>query len=193
MGASVLWVSVPPWLPWNLFLFLDTGFGPTLGLVPFEYYDRLSKRNQAIYRKSDAIVEIPLLDPALLHPFVGLLKQALERDDRRAVEGASAHLCLGTTEMLDAPPVAVKVLAVRPSRSWGELHGLYTNEEDAKPEIRVWMRTARKKRVVAFKTFLRTLLHLDYVHLDLKDSFHTEGFFRRESSLFKQLVPPPQS
>ena len=101
--------------------------------------------------------------------------------------------------MLDAPPVAVKVLAVRPSRSWGELHGIYTNEEGETAEIRVWMRTARQKRVVAFKTFLRTLLHellhhLDYVHLDLKDSFHTEGFFRRESTLFKELAPtPPRS
>jgi hypothetical protein len=51
---------------------------------------------------------------------------------------------------------------------------------------------------VAFRTFLRTLLHeighhLDYEYLKLADSFHTEGFFRRESSLFTQLVPatPP--
>jgi hypothetical protein len=56
------------------------------------------------------------------------------------------------------------------------------------------MRTARYKRVVAFRTFLRTLLHeighhLDYHCLKLSDSFHTEGFFRRESSLFRQLVP----
>jgi hypothetical protein len=40
---------------------------------------------------------------------------------------------------------------------------------------------------------LRTLLHelnhhLDYEVLKLEDSFHTEGFFKRESSLFKQLV-----
>jgi hypothetical protein len=56
------------------------------------------------------------------------------------------------------------------------------------------MRTARHRRVVAFRTFLRTLLHeighhIDYEHLRLADSFHTEGFFRRESSLFRQLVP----
>ena len=56
------------------------------------------------------------------------------------------------------------------------------------------MRTARQARVVAFRTFLRTLLHeighhLDYTHLKLAESFHTEGFFRRESSLFHQLVP----
>ena len=48
--------------------------------------------------------------------------------------------------------------------------------------------------MVAFKTFLRTLLHevchhLDYMHLRLQDSFHTQSFFQRESSLFYQLVP----
>jgi hypothetical protein len=42
--------------------------------------------------------------------------------------------------------------------------------------------------VVAFRTFLRTLLHevchhLDYTYLRLPDSFHTQGFFQRESSL----------
>ena len=31
--------------------------------------------------------------------------------------------------------------------------------------------------------------HVDYERLGLADSFHTEGFFKRESSLFKQLVP----
>jgi len=50
------------------------------------------------------------------------------------------------------------------------------------------------KRLVAFRTFLRTLLHelghhVDYERLGLQDSFHTEGFFRRESSLFHQIVP----
>ena len=31
--------------------------------------------------------------------------------------------------------------------------------------------------------------HLDYHALKLADSLHTEGFFRRESDLFRQLVP----
>jgi len=56
------------------------------------------------------------------------------------------------------------------------------------------MRTAKQKRVVPFKAFLRTLLHefchhLDYELYKLPDSFHTEGFYKRESSLFHQLVP----
>jgi uncharacterized damage-inducible protein DinB len=55
------------------------------------------------------------------------------------------------------------------------------------------MRTARHKRVVAFRTFLRTLLHevghhVDYTLLRLGDSFHTQGFYARESHLFHQLV-----
>jgi len=56
------------------------------------------------------------------------------------------------------------------------------------------MRPARGCQVVRFRTFLRTLLHelchhLDYDLLALPDSFRTEGFYRRESSLLRQLVP----
>jgi hypothetical protein len=57
------------------------------------------------------------------------------------------------------------------------------------------MRTAAHGKIVSFRTFLRTLLHELVHHLDvtvfgLDDSFHTEGFFRRESSLVRQLLPP---
>jgi hypothetical protein len=90
--------------------------------------------------------------------------------------------------------VRLRVRAVRPTSRWGELHGLYTPDPPRPPTIELWMRTARHRRVVRFRTFLRTLLHevghhLDYEYLRLADSFHTEGFFRRESSLFHQLVP----
>jgi hypothetical protein len=58
----------------------------------------------------------------------------------------------------------------------------------------LWMRTAKHKRIVAFRSFLRTFLHefchhLDYHLYNLPDSYHTEGFYKRESSLFHQLVP----
>ncbi len=48
------------------------------------------------------------------------------------------------------------------------------------------------RQVVAFRTFLRTLLHelchhLDYTYLHLRDSLHTQGFYQRESSLFAAL------
>ncbi len=162
--------------------------------MPFSYYDRLSQRAQAIYRKSDETTSLPLPQAELLRPLVAELRAALGRDDRRTVELAAGRLASGLASHLALPPLVVQVLAVRPSARGGELHGLYTRDEDRAPRIQLWMRTARHRRVVAFRTFLRTLLHelghhVDYELLGLADSLHTEGFFKRESSLFHQLVP----
>jgi hypothetical protein len=166
--------------------------------MPFAYYDRLSARSQAIYRRSDGVSEIPLPHPEMLRDLVGGLRLALEGGDRKAVEVAASLLGRGLTEMLEVRPVTVQVLPVRPTSRGGELQGLYTPDARRTPRIQLWMRTAHHRRVVAFRTFLRTLLHeighhLDYEYLKLADSFHTAGFFRRESSLFMQLLPatPP--
>lgn len=162
--------------------------------MPFAYYQRLSARDRAIYRLSDAVTSVTLPRPGELTSLVAELRLALESEQRASVEAASASLATGLARQLDLPPVRVEVLAVRPSADWGELHGLYTREAGRTPRIQLWMRTAHHKRLVAFRTFLRTLLHemghhVDYERLELADSFHTEGFFRRESSLFHQLVP----
>ena len=162
--------------------------------MPFAYYDRLSSRDRAIYRASDATPSLVLPQAERLRPLVESLREALEREDRQEVEGATSGVALGLARHLGLGPVSIQVLAVRPSARWGELHGLYTRDERRPARIQLWMRTARHRRVVAFRTFLRTLLHemghhVDYELLRLEDSFHTEGFFKRESSLFRQLVP----
>jgi hypothetical protein len=168
-----------------------------LGL-PFAYYARLSRRDQGWYRRSDAVPSLPLPPTAreALGPAVDALRGALAADDAAGVAAASATLAAGVSQALGAPPPVVHVLAVRPHGEEGELHGLYTLDPDETAIIRVWMRTARQGRVVAFRTYLRTLLHevchhLDFTALALERSFHTEGFFQRESSLFRQLVPDP--
>ncbi len=168
--------------------------------MPFAYYDRLGERDKATYRASDRVTEIRLSRPEELRSLVDPIRAALLADDRAALEAASSALCRALSAMLGVSAPDVGVLAVRPSLRDAELHGLYTRDERRRPRIRVWMRTVRHRRVVAFRTFLRTLLHeighhLDYEHLRLPDSFHTEGFFKRESSLFYQLVPregPPR-
>jgi hypothetical protein len=162
--------------------------------VPFAYYDRLSRRDRAIYDQSDRIVRLGLPGAEELRPLAERLRAALQLDGRRAVEVVAGQLTREIVDRLAVPPVDVGVLAVRPSLRVAELHGLYTRDGVRRPRIRVWMRTVRYRRVVAFRTFLRTLLHevchhLDYTYLKLEDSFHTEGFFKRESSLFYQLVP----
>jgi len=162
----------------------------------FAYYGNLSPKQKAIYRRSDAVEVVALGAPAVLAPRVEALRGALAAADRRQVERSAKALANAMLADLGLAPVGLKVLSARPSRNWGELQGLYESDEDG-VLITLWMRTAKQKRIVAFRTFLRTLLHelchhLDYELLGLEDSFHTEGFFKRESSLFHQLVPSPE-
>ena len=162
--------------------------------MPFAYYARLTRTQQKIYRESDGITEVRLSHPAELHPLVAALDAALGTEERTATQAATERLIHGLTDALGIARVTVEVLAARPHAQWGELHGLYTVTSGRRPKIQLWMRTAKQKRVVAFRTFLRTLLHevghhVDYTLLRLPDSFHTEGFYKRESSLFYQLVP----
>ena len=163
--------------------------------MPFAYFERLSRRQQGIYLRSDKITAVPLPGAAALRPLVVELGAALESGDRALAESACQLLANGLGRALGLPPVRVTVLAARPHAKWGELHGLYesTGKPGTPPTITLWMRTARQKRVVAFRTFLRTLLHemghhLDYTLLKLGDSLHTQGFYQRESHLFHQLV-----
>ncbi len=167
--------------------------------MPYAYFTRLSRANKAIYRQSDAIDRIELNNAARLRPLVKRLEKALALENRAQVESAVRPLCDALIADVGAAKITVKVLAARPSHDWGELHGLYEPAEGRRrARITVWMRTSRHKKVVAFRTFLRTILHeichhLDYEVLDLDDSFHTEGFFKRESSLFRQLIPAAPS
>lgn len=162
--------------------------------MPYAYYAKLKPRDKAIYRRSDGIERVELSGAWSLHPLIQELKTTLAAEDRKETERILRDLTNGILGDLGVAPVTVKLLAARPSHDWGELHGLYEpSEGKRRARITVWMRTAHHKRVIAFKTFLRTLLHevchhLDYELLELEDSFHTEGFFKRESSLFKQLV-----
>lgn len=161
----------------------------------FSYYNKLSAADKVIYRESDATHGITVPRCNELQPLIPRLAAALEQEDREKVELLCRKLAAGIAARLKMPLVRVKVLAVRPAASWGELHGLYEPMAGRTPAvITLWMRTARQKRVVALKTFLRTLLHefghhLDYEHFKFPDSFHTGGFYQRESSLFHQLVP----
>jgi hypothetical protein len=149
-----------------------------------------------IYRESDRIRAVELPEIPELGALSQALAAALASERRPAVERASRDLCQGIMGALGVPPAIVKVRTVRPSERGGELHGLYTWEPGKQPVIEVWMRTAQHKRVVAFRTFLRTLLHevchhLDFTLYGLSETFHTEGFFRRESSLVRQIAGTP--
>jgi hypothetical protein len=163
----------------------------------FSYFERLSAKDKRIYLRSDALREVKVPDAVALLPLVDEVRKELEAARRVRTTRACNVLVLALCKQLGAPPVRVRIREVRPSWDGGELHGLYTFEEDGEvPEIEVWMRTVAKGHVVKFRTFLRTLLHEVCHHLDatiyeMKESFHTHGFFARESSLLRTLAPTP--
>ena len=160
----------------------------------FAYYDRLSADEQRIYRASDLIESIGLPPGLDLGRDVAQLRAALIAEDRASVQRIGQAILDALTRGFHVPLVRLKVMAARPSDDYGELHGLYEPEErKPRPVITVWMRTARKKQVVAFKSFFRTIVHelchhLDYELFALAETFHTEGFYKRESSLSNALL-----
>lgn len=164
-------------------------------MAKFAYYRRLDARQRRIYDASDAAGVVRVPGAVEVAPHVAALARGLSRDDRAGTETAVQRLVDGILQGLHVPPVRVRVLAVRPSSHREELHGLYEfGGKRPQAIVTVWMRTAQQRRVVAFRTFLRTLLHevvhhLDYQLLRLGDSFHTQGFYKRAESLYRQLVP----
>ena len=166
--------------------------------MPFAYFDRLSPARKRIYLRSDSIERVDLPQSPSAERLVKDMEAALASENRGEAERFAQALLNDLCTRLKVPRVRVRVLSVRPSGNWGELHGLYEPFEDGTPPlITVWMRTVARKQVVAFKTFLRTVLHelchhLDYELYKLPETFHTEGFYKRESSLYYQLRGEPQ-
>lgn len=156
---------------------------------------RLTRPQQRVYDRSDSIASVPLHATARLRNAVTLLPAMLQSADRHRVEACAQIITDEITTILRIPAVRITVNRTRPANARGELHGLYTPRPSGAGRvavIAVWMITAKRGQVVAFKTFLRTLLHeichhLDYALLGLPDSFHTSGFYKRESSLFYQI------
>ena len=162
--------------------------------MPFAYYAKLSASQQRIYRRSDAIETLPLPPGTQVGEIVARIRAGLARDDASSVQKACQALVDALCTGYRVPRIRLRVLAQRPSDDYGELHGLYEPEEGRTPaRITAWMRTAARRQVVAFKTFLRTVVHevghhLDYELFKLEETFHTDGFYKRESSLANALL-----
>jgi hypothetical protein len=156
------------------------------------WWEKLPAAQRREYERSTAIARVPLrASPALRHA-VESLERVLRADLRDETEAASMHLVSLICRELGVPPVSVRVDGVRPHDAGGELHGLYRTGSGGSTIV-VWMRTAKRRDVVATRTFLRTLLHevchhLDICLLGLPSSYHTPGFYRRESNLFRTIA-----
>ena len=116
---------------------------------------------------------------------------ALQSGTLRNVQDCTSAMMTALCRTFRVPSIRVEVRGAGRTTRVGQLHGLFRLSNP--PEILLWMRTAQRHEVVKPRTFLRTLLHelchyLDYSLLKLEDSYHTMGFFKRESFLVRALI-----
>jgi hypothetical protein len=150
------------------------------------------------FRESERLTSIEL--PA--HPGLSQLAQVI---DSLMKEGTRAQVRRACAEFLSAAAVfygvrapEVRALAARPLRVWEggwgtELFGDYSIRDES---IRIWTRTAVRKQVTSFGTFLSTLCHEFCHHLDCQKfgftrSPHTRGFYERAAMLYHHARGTP--
>ena len=136
------------------------------------------------------------------HPGLSQLAQVI---DSVMKEGTRAQVRRACTEFLSAAAAfygvrapEVRALAARPLRvregAWEtELFGDYSIRHES---IRIWTRTAVRKQVTSFGTFLSTLCHEFCHHLDCQKlgftrSPHTRGFYERAAMLYHHARGTP--
>jgi hypothetical protein len=155
------------------------------------------KSNRAAFLESDRIRTLDLPHDRILLTISKSIESAMRTGRSTDVRRICAEFLNPASEFYKVPACGIRVLAARPLRvreSWStELFGDYTPETML---IRVWMRTAVRREITSFGTFLSTLCHefchhLDYQHFGFRDSWHTRGFYERTALLYHHVRGTP--
>jgi hypothetical protein len=153
--------------------------------------------DRAGYLESDRIRTLDLPQNGSLLTIAHSIESAMKTEKTADVRRACAEFLAKTSKFYQIPTCGVRVLAARPLRvreDWTiELFGDYHPESML---IRLWMRTAVRKEVTSFGTFLNTLCHefchhLDYHRFGFSDSWHTRGFYERTAALYHHARGTP--
>src|SRR6266853_3658429 len=154
--------------------------------------DNLShKRERPGFLESDRIRALDLPQDGRLLTITKSIESAMRSGRSEDVRPACAEFLDAASTFYKVPACGVRVLAARPLRvreNWSsELFDDYTPETVL---IRVWMKTAVRKEVTSFGTFLSTLCHefchdLDFQRFGFPDSWHTRGFYERAAALYQ--------
>jgi len=153
--------------------------------------------DRAAFWESDRIkmLDVPKDTPALPE-IANTIEAAMQSGKTAEVRVACAKFLSQASQVYRVPECGVRVLASRPlrGREWvTELFGDYDPETML---MRLWMRTAIKKEITSFGTFLSTLCHeychhLDYHLFKFSDSWHTRGFYERAAVLYHHARGTP--
>lgn len=142
-----------------------------------------------------------------LHELAQSIEAAMKTERIANVRGACTEFLKIASQFYKVEDCGIRVLTARPLKvreHWTtELFGDY---DPGSLLIRLWMRTAVRREMTSFGTFLSTLCHEFCHHLDFQkfrfvDSWHTRGFFERAAILYhhargtplKRLVWAPMS
>jgi hypothetical protein len=155
-------------------------------------------RNLRLFLESDRLITLPLPDDDRFSRIASRIEAAMKAGEIRAVRLASEELLHAAADFYGVRRCEVRVLAARPLRvreySTTELFGDYHPDTML---IRVWMRTAIRKEVTSFGTYLSTLCHefchhLDFQKLKFGNSWHTRGFYERTAALYHHVKGTPR-
>ena len=148
------------------------------------------KANLSAFTESDRFKTLDLPPDRDLLTITKSLEWAMKGGMTSDVGRACADFLRAASKFYEVHECGIRVLAARPLRirehSATELFGDYNPETML---IRIWMRTAVRKEITSFGTFLSTLCHEFCHHLDSQkfrfpDSWHTRGFYERAATLY---------
>ena len=154
-------------------------------------------KNLKLFRASDQLGALPLPSDDRLRRIATQIELAMNNGAMKDVAGACERFLTTASDFYQVRRCAVRVLAARPLRvrehSTIELFGDYHPDTML---IRVWMRTAVRKEVTSFGTFLSTLCHefchhLDFHRFHFGNSWHTRGFYERTGVLYHHARGTP--
>jgi hypothetical protein len=149
------------------------------------------------FLESDRIRTLDLPQDERLLPLAKSIELAMTDGITALVRRACADFLASASEFYNVHPCGIRVLASRPLRV--REHGTTELFGDYAPDsmlIRVWMRTAVRKEITSFGTFLSTLCHefchhLDFQRFGFPDSWHTRGFYERTAALYHHARGTP--
>jgi hypothetical protein len=161
------------------------------------FTDAPPRKKSLQFRESDTRALIPLPPDTRLVTIAAAIDRAMREGGAGDVQTSCAQFLRTAAEFYGVPECPVRVLAARPLRvrdhSTIELFGDYHPDTRA---IRVWQRTAVRKEITSFGTFLSTLCHEFCHHMDFHrfkygNSWHTRGFYERTAVLYHHARGTP--
>lgn len=150
------------------------------------------------YEASERLESFPGRRLDDLAPLFGPLHAAREAENRAELEAACRRFLERLSSACDVSLPFLKLLGPRPHRTReGTLsYELFGDYDLGQARIRLWTRTAIRKKWASSRTLLSTLCHefmhhLDAQALDFPNTFHTIGFFERTHRLYQAALGQP--